>query len=57
MTYQTTQENSAPRPMKAICYKDWRGKWVRDPGKPTAKRLAWIRKHKALNGQATIQEI
>ena len=43
---------------KAIFFKNWQGQWTRDnEAKPTTKRLAWIKKHKAENGVATIQEI
>ncbi len=41
--------------MKAIYYKNWLGEWTKDTAKPSMKRLAWIKKHKALNGQATMQ--
>jgi len=43
--------------MKAIYYKNWQGKWTRDDKKATQSRLAWIKKNKAENGVATIQEI
>ena len=42
---------------KQIFYKDWKGTWVSSELKPTQKNLALIKKHKALNGQATIQTI
>lgn len=43
--------------MKVICYKNYLGQWVRDDKKATQVRLAWIKKHKAENGVATIQEV
>ncbi len=43
--------------MKAIFFKNWQGQWVKDTAKPTEKRLAWIKKHLAENGKATIQTL
>ncbi len=42
---------------KKICYKNWKGQWIVDSEPATKKRLDWIKQHKALNGQATIQII
>jgi hypothetical protein len=43
---------------KAIFYKNYLGKWTQDKAAPaTEKRLAWIKKHKAENGVATMQFI
>ena len=43
--------------MKVVCYKNWLGQWVSDDKKATKARLTWIKKHKAENGVATIQEV
>ena len=50
-----TRDVTKTNTMKAIYYKNWLGEWTKDTVKPSLKRLAWIKKHKALNGQATMQ--
>jgi len=44
--------------MKTIYYKNWLGEWVKDLSftsqKQAEKRLSFVRKEKALNGQCEI---
>jgi hypothetical protein len=44
--------------MKKIFYKNYLGQWVEDKGhKVSQRRLKWIKKNKAENGVATIQDV
>ena len=42
---------------KIICFKDHFGEWKTSNLEPTKSNLEYIKKHFALNGQATIQKI
>jgi len=47
---------------QTVCFKNWLGEWSKDTKTFTnqqanaKRRLAWIKKNKALNGQATLQK-
>jgi len=47
--------------MFQVFYKNYAGKWVSDKKTKSDKvgndRLAWVKKNKALNGQATLQVV